>query len=69
MKQAMNWFEHLQASAEQSRDLTVYGKSWAHDVRCLRTDMTHRRVGLASAGHDEWLQAGFVTRTATSQVG
>jgi hypothetical protein len=64
MKQSMNWLAHLRAATEQHRDPLVYAQCWAHDVRCLRTGVTHRRVGLGSNGHDEWLQAGVAARVA-----
>jgi hypothetical protein len=64
MKHSISWLEHLRAMTEQRRDPLVYAQCWAHDVRCLRTGVAHRRVGLTSNGHEEWLLAGVAARAA-----
>jgi len=68
MRRDKGWLHYLHVLADQGRDLaqhnSVYAQQWAHDVRCIRQGVEHRRVGEsgASHAHDEWLQAGYVTR-------
>jgi hypothetical protein len=67
MRRGTDWLSYLHTLAEQDRDLahsnTIYGAQWAHDVRCIRQGVEHRRVGeVASHAHEEWLQAGYVAR-------
>lgn len=68
MRRGNEWLKYLQTLSEHGRDLAQYGNiyahQWAHDVRCLRQGVEHRRVGEAanSQANDEWLQAGVVSR-------
>jgi hypothetical protein len=68
MRRENDWLKYLHFLSEQGRDqaqhASVYAAQWAHDVRCIRQGVEHRRVGGAavSQGHDEWLQAGYVVR-------
>lgn len=79
MRSSIDWLQYLRTltnqGSNQSRDLaqqahsdvnSVYATQWAHDVRCMRSGIEHRRVGgaVTSLGRDEWLQAGVVTRQA-----
>lgn len=71
MRRGNEWLKYLQTLSEQGRDLAQYGNiyahQWAHDVRCLRQGVEHRRVGEVtnSQANDEWLQAGVVSRQPT----
>ena len=71
MRNGNEWLKYLQTLSQQGRDLAQYGNiyahQWAHDVRCLRQGVEHRRVGEAahSGAKDEWLQAGVVSRQPT----
>ncbi len=67
MRRGNGWLHYLHTLTEQGRDLaqnnSVYAAQWAHDVRCLRQGVEHRRVGEAAThAHDEWLLAGYVAR-------
>lgn len=68
MRRRNDWLQYLQTLSDQSRDMAqhanVYASQWAHDVRCIRQGIEHRRVGGAdlNVSHDEWLQAGYVAR-------
>lgn len=61
MQHTGNWLEHIIAAADLTRDLTIYAQSWAHDARCVRSGLEHRRVGQVGT-EAEWLKAGVVTR-------
>ncbi len=67
MRRDNDWLKYLHTLSEQSRNVAqqtdVYASQWAHDVRCLRQGVEHRRVGgAAGPSHLEWLEAGYVTR-------
>lgn len=67
MRRGTDWLSYLHTLAEQGRDLahsnTIYATQWAHDVRCIRRGVEHRRVGeVANHAHDEWLLAGYGAR-------
>ncbi len=72
MHRESNWLAYLHTLSDQSRDLAqyphVYAHQWAHDVRCVRQGIEHRRVGgVTGNGNTEWLQAGFVARQPGSR--
>jgi hypothetical protein len=68
MRRGNDWLQYLKTLSDQSRDMAqnrnVYASQWAHDVRCIRQGIEHRRVGDADAthAHDEWFLAGYVAR-------
>jgi hypothetical protein len=67
MRRGYDWLHYVGTLSEQGRDLGgttgIYAVQWAHDVRVVRKGVTHRRVGEAERNvHEEWLQAGVVTR-------
>lgn len=68
MRRGNDWLQYLHTLSEKGRDLAqgnaVYASQWAHDVRCIRQGVEHRRVGAAAASnaHDEWLRAGYTAR-------
>ncbi|MGC3981310.1 MAG: hypothetical protein QM808_08635 [Steroidobacteraceae bacterium] len=67
MRRDNSWLQYLCNLSEQGRDLAqqgnVYAHQWAHDVRCIRKGIEHRRVGEStSQQRNEWLQAGYVVR-------
>lgn len=69
MRRNNDWLQYLRNLSGQGRDATpqasVYACQWAHDVRCIRQGIEHRRVGESNGhAHDEWLQAGYVVRQA-----
>ncbi len=67
MRRGNDWLQYLNTLSEQDRELahgsTIYAAQWAHDVRCIRHGVEHRRVGEADRhAHDEWLLAGYAAR-------
>ena len=71
MRREKDWLNYLHTLSEQGRDLAhyanVYAAQWAHDVRCIRHGIEHRRVGGADQmHHQEWLLAGYVTRRSVT---
>lgn len=67
MRHGYDWLHYVGTLSAQSRDIGgttgIYAVQWAHDVRVARKGIKHRRVGeVEHNAHDEWLQAGVVTR-------
>ncbi len=70
MRRSKDWLDYLQTLTEQSRELAqhanldAYASQWAHDLRCVRQGIEHRRVGGAvhAPAQDAWLQAGYTVR-------
>lgn len=73
MRRDNDWLQYLRNLSGQGRDpaqqASVYAHQWAHDVRCIRQGVEHRRVGGSPTGHthDEWLQAGYAVRQALAR--
>lgn len=66
MRHTNDWLAYLRKLSGEGRDLAVYALRWAHDIRCIRSGVEHRRVGSEAHFDREWLDAGYACRIETN---